>query len=61
MKELNQEYLSVMNLIPLSEIEQKETDGGVVWYVVVAAVLGGASAITGLYDFGYNYAKRHLH
>ena len=57
---INQLDLKEIHLIELSKIAQEEANGGVAWFAVIAAVLGAASAVTTLYDFGYNYATRHL-
>lgn len=47
--------LKKLNVTELSNNELKKTEGGAFWPVLAAA----ASAVA-LYEFGYQYAKRHL-
>jgi len=44
------------NLKELTIEEQVNTEGGSIFL----AVIGGMAAGAGLYEFGYQYAKRHL-
>ena len=44
-------------IVELTKNELVEISGG---NPIIIAIVGSASAIATLYEFGYNYAKRHL-